>query len=125
MSTKNIIIVEDDILICEDIKRVVQNQGYKVLEVFHSGENAIKALDRIQPDLILMDIVLSGRLNGIETTGKINEKSDVPVVFLTAYSDQITTDRMATVKHFGRVLKPFRDEELIRAIEKVFGEDDN
>lgn len=114
-----IMIVEDDILICEDLKRVLSIHNYQTSAIFHTGEDAIEQVVKINPDLIIMDIVLSGHLNGIDTAKKIHKKMDCPIIFLTAYSDAITKKRVASVKYSAYILKPFRDTELITAIDKT------
>lgn len=115
----HIMIVEDDILICEDLKRVLNQHNFVPIAVTHTGEDAIPKVDKMKPDLILMDIVLGGHLNGIETSRKIQKKYNGPIIFLTAYSDTITKNRVKNIKHSAYILKPFKDSELITAIKEA------
>ena len=107
-----ILVVEDDMIICEDIRISLQTIGYKLAGIFESGEETLEQIKLLKPDLVLMDIVLRGRMNGIETARKIRDQYDIPVVFLTAYADKITLERAKKTKPYGYIFKPFDDLEL-------------
>lgn len=120
MSKKvGILVVEDDMIICEDLKASLLAIGYELVGIFDSGEKALEQIETLKPNLILMDIVLRGRLNGIETAEKIRSRYDIPVVFLTAYADKITFERAKRTKPYGYIFKPFDDSELAVVIEKA------
>jgi len=99
MPEKRILVVEDERLIAEDIRRSLQNLGYSVTSVENSGENAIKKAQENKPDLVLMDIVLKGKMDGIEAAEQIHSLLDIPIVFLTSYSDEKILER-AKVNYF-------------------------
>ena len=107
-----IMVVEDDIIISEDIQRSVDSLGYEVVGAFTTGEEALNSIAQNQPDIVLMDIVLRGQLNGIDTAKILFEKHNIPVVFLTAYSDPITLERANAAHHYGYICKPFNRTEL-------------
>lgn len=86
--------------------------GYEALEVLSTGKQAIEFVEREQPDLILMDIQIQGDIDGVETAGRIRERLDVPIVYLTAFSDEATLQRAKATEAFAYVLKPFKDREL-------------
>jgi len=91
--------------------------GYDVPAIAFSGEEALKKVEEIQPDLILMDIVLKGEMDGIEAAQQIRERFGIPVVYLTAYADSIILKRAKITEPFGYLLKPFEDRELHSTIE--------
>jgi len=112
-----VLVVEDDLLIGADIKRSIQLLGYAVIGVVSTGEQVLEMMETVEPDVIVMDIVLKGRLNGIDTAMRIHKRRPVPIIFLTAYGDEITRQKVLQVKPCGYIIKPFHLDELRRAIE--------
>ncbi len=117
MKQANILVVEDERVVAEDINRSLLNIGYQVTSVVSSGEEALDQVKSKQPDLVLMDIVLRGALNGIETAEQIRSLFNIPVVYLTAYADEDTLSKAKLTEPFGYILKPFNDRELHSTIE--------
>ncbi|HDK16724.1 MAG TPA: PAS domain S-box protein, partial [Nitrospirae bacterium] len=117
MAKKQIMIVEDESIVAEDIKMSLQGMGYKVPAVVSRGEEAIKKATKFRPDLVLMDIVLQGEMNGIDVAGQIRAKLNIPVIYLTAYADDDTLSRAKVTEPFGYLIKPFEDRELYSVIE--------
>ncbi len=120
-----ILVVEDERITAEDIKRSLEKVGYNVPAIVSTGEDAVKYSERYKPDLVLMDIVLEGKIDGIEAAETIKTKFDIPVIYLTAYSDKSTVER-AKMTHpsafilkepFGFLHKPFEENELYTAID--------
>ena len=111
MTEKQLLIVEDEIIVAEDIRRSAQHMGYAVLSIASSGEEAIKKAQELNPDLVLMDIMLNGEMNGIEAAEQIRS-FNIPVIYLTAYSDERTFERAKITEPFGYVIKPFKEREL-------------
>ncbi len=107
-----ILVVEDEIIVADDIKRSLQNLGYYVPSVVSEGEAAIKKAEENNPDLVLMDIMLKGKMDGIETAGQIRARFNIPVVYLTAYSDKKILERAKITEPFGYIIKPFKEREL-------------
>ncbi|MEJ2183997.1 MAG: response regulator, partial [Nitrospirota bacterium] len=114
---KSILIVEDEGIIAKDIAQSVESLGYRVCGFAVSGKAAFEEALRRRPDLVLMDIVLQGGMNGIEAARDIRAVLDVPVVYLTSYSDQETLDQAMDTGPLGYVIKPFRVRELNLALE--------
>ena len=112
MSDIKILIVEDELLIAENLAMKLKKFGYTVADIVSSGKAALKYIDSEIPDLILMDISIKGKIDGIETAAKIREIEEVPIVFLTAYADDETLERAAKIGCYGYILKPFKDREL-------------
>ena len=112
MENANIVIVEDEYIVALDIKMHLQRFGYRVPALFASGEDLLERIEAVDPDLVLMDIKLQGRLDGLETAKIVWEKHGVPVVMLTAFSDEASLERAKTVFPFGYVIKPFEEREL-------------
>ncbi len=117
MESANILIVEDEPIVARDIQLSLQRLGYQVPATATSGEEAIGKAGLIHPDLILMDIVLKGTMDGIETALHIQQKQDVPVVYLTAYADSHTLERAKVSSPAGYMLKPYQTNELRTTIE--------
>ncbi len=112
-----ILIVEDERIVAEDIQSSLQNIGYSISGVVSSGKEALKRIKEDKPDLVLMDIILKGRMNGIEAANTIRFQYDVPVVYLTAHADMNTLEKAKVTEPFGYILKPFNDGELQSTIE--------
>ena len=117
MASFKILVVEDESIVAMDIKHRLENMGYIVPAITSSGEEAVEKASETNPDLILMDIVLKGEIDGIEAAQQIKENLDIPIVYLTAYSDERTLKRAKITGPFGYIIKPFEDRELHSAIE--------
>jgi len=113
-------IVEDELLIAEKIKRLLMSMDYEVCEPVSSYEEALAMIETEKPDLLLLDINLNSKKDGIDLAGKVNELYQLPFIFLTANSDGLTVERAKNVKPNAYLVKPFKKEELIIAIEIAF-----
>jgi diguanylate cyclase (GGDEF)-like protein/PAS domain S-box-containing protein len=112
-----ILIVEDEAIVAEDIKDILEELGYIVPGIFDSGELAIDKTAEIKPSLVLMDIRLKGKLDGVQAAQQIWNRFKIPVVYLTANSDKSTLERVKLTAPFGYINKPFREKELHTAVE--------
>lgn len=112
-----ILIVEDEVIVALDIKGRLKALDYTVIGIVSSGTAAIETALQQSPDLILMDIMLEGDLDGIDTAGTINENRSIPVIYITAYADDETLKRAKITGPFGYIIKPFEDRELSLTIE--------
>ncbi|MGB6031778.1 MAG: PAS domain S-box protein, partial [Bacteroidota bacterium] len=117
MSKISILVVEDELIVARDIRARLLRQGYAVPSVVASGEEAVRETAVHQPDLILMDVMLKGEMDGIEAAERIRSQSDVPIVYLTAFADERTLQRAKITEPFGYLLKPFEERELHITIE--------
>jgi DNA-binding NarL/FixJ family response regulator len=111
-----VLVVEDEVLIAEEIRERLSRVGAVVVATADTGERAVEAARAHRPEVVLMDIRLKGRLDGVGAAEAIRALDDTPVVFLTAHSDRETLSRAAHVAPAGYVLKPFRELDLVRAI---------
>ncbi|MEP0871010.1 ATP-binding protein [Trichocoleus desertorum AS-A10] len=116
MSTK-ILVVEDEKIIAFDIQKSLESSGYSVPAIVSSGEQVIEKIPEVEPDLVLMDIILKGELDGVKTAEIVRDRFDIPVVYLTAHADETTLKRAKISDPFGYILKPFEDRELVTTIE--------
>jgi len=116
-SMRKILVVEDENIVALDIRNRLKSLGYEVPAIAHTGEQAIAKAEEFMPDLVLMDIMLKGKRDGIETSNHIREKFDIPVIYLTAYADQSTFERAKITEPYGYILKPFEERELYTSIE--------
>jgi CheY-like chemotaxis protein len=117
MSNPTILIVEDEAIISKDIANRLRRLGYAVVGATDTGEKAIEIARRLRPSLVLMDIRLAGAMDGVIAADTIRKECQLPVVFMTAYSDKATIQRAGQVQAFGYIMKPFDDRELHVQIE--------
>jgi len=117
MNNERILIVEDEKIIALDLQRRLERFGFSVVGMAASGSEAIDLAKDREPDIILMDIRLEGEMDGIEASKRIRAKYAIPVIFLTAYTDEKTLDRAKEVEPFGYILKPFKERELYTTID--------
>ena len=108
----NILIVEDELLIAKNLSHKLENLGYQIVGIVSSGADAIQRAGELEPDLILMDIVIKGDIDGIEAAVIINQKFDIPIIYTTAYADDETLQRAENTGCYGYLLKPFKQREL-------------
>jgi CheY-like chemotaxis protein len=120
MNDQLILIVEDDSLIALHLQELLQNAGYDVPDPVASGEEAIEYVRTSPlPDLILMDITLDGKLNGIETARQIEKISDIPVIFLSAHSDMELLASEGKSAPTAFIAKPFIGVDILQKVEKM------
>ena len=120
ITVESILIVEDDGLIALYLTELMENTGYLIVGTVSTGEMVLRLLeDYLKPDLILMDIGLAGSLDGIETARRVRQKFSVPVIFVTAYTSEITLERIQEIAPEGYIGKPFLDNEIHALIRKV------
>jgi len=127
MGLANILVVENERITANDIKKSLEKAGYYVPAIVSTGEDAIKFSEKYKPDLVLMDIKLKGKMDGIEAAETIGSKFGIPVIYLTSYSDDNTVERVKTThpsafilkEPFGFLHKPFEENELCTAIEII------
>ena len=112
-----ILIVEDENIIAKDIRRTILKLGYQVTRIVGNGRDAIQSTEEDLPDLILMDIILKGDLTGIDASEEIRKMYNIPIVYLTALTDDETMHKAKVTEPFGFLLKPFDQRELHTAIE--------
>lgn len=117
ITSASILLVEDEPVIALDIRRRLQQLGYPRPVLATSGEEAVALVPDLRPDLILMDIFLGGRLDGIDTAAMVRSQLSVPVIYLTAHADPHTLERAKITEPFGYIIKPFEDRELHTCIE--------
>ena len=116
-SKADLLIVENEILIAADIKFILETLGYTICGLAKTGSAALELADIHRPDLVLMDIVLEGEMDGIETAEILRDRWGIPVVFLTAYADTASLERAKLVYPFGYLVKPVQSRDLMVALE--------
>jgi PAS domain S-box-containing protein len=110
-------IVEDEFIVALDIRSFLERSGYAVVGVYSSGEDLLSQFEATRPDLVLMDIKIRGKLDGVETASIVHERYYTPVVLLTAFADDETIARAKITQPYGYIIKPFEERELKTAIE--------
>ncbi len=121
MPKTSILVVEDEGIVAMNTKLALISMGFEVLPIAISGTSALKIAVRLKPDLILMDIRLRGKMDGIETTIKLRESMDIPVIYVTAHTDDLTVERANNTNPNGLLQKPVDDKTLKKAINKALG----
>ena len=116
MKPASVLIVEDEMVTALDLQAKLVNIGFTVPSIVNSGEEAVDMAAELRPDVVLMDIVLQGEVDGIQAAKKISSL-DIPVVFLTAYSDEKTLQRAKSTSPYGYIIKPYPDKDLELALE--------
>jgi EAL domain-containing protein (putative c-di-GMP-specific phosphodiesterase class I)/AmiR/NasT family two-component response regulator len=112
MKPIEILIVEDELLIARNLARKLKKLGYSIIDIVSSGEAALRVAAEKSPQLVLMDIVIKGDIDGVEAAAKIYKTYGIPVVYLTAYADDATLQRAEQTGSYGYILKPFKEREL-------------
>lgn len=113
----NILVVEDESIVAKDIQVCLKRLGYDVVGVVSSGEDAVEKARELDPDLVMMDIMLKGEMSGIDAANEIRRRKDIPVIFLTAYTDRDTVDKAKESEPYGYIIKPFKEIDIQTAIE--------
>jgi len=116
MSGEKILVVEDENIVALGIKKMLKGMGFRVPSIAASGEEAIQKAEITFPDLVLMDIMLKGKIDGIKAAETIYGAMDIPVVYLTAYSDDKILERSKKTKPYGYLTKPFEEKTLQNTI---------
>jgi AmiR/NasT family two-component response regulator len=112
MANERIMIVEDESIVAMGIKHKLEDLGYKIVGIEATGEGAVDTALKAEPDLILMDIVLKGDMDGIEAAQMIHVHLDTPIIYITAYSDEEVLRRARITEPYGYILKPFKKSEV-------------
>ena len=119
MKKAGILVVEDEQVIAMSISKSLERLGYSVVDVVNAGDVAVsRALD-LSPDLILMDIMLEGSMDGIETARTLRARTDIPVIYLTAYADTATVERARETMPYSFLNKPINERDLFSNIESA------
>jgi signal transduction histidine kinase len=108
MNDNKILIVEDELIAAESLSMDLKKLGYQVVAIVTSGEKAIKKVFETEPDLILMDIMLRGEMDGITTAENIRKSLNIPIIYLTAYADFKTIERAKSTQAYGYLVKPYK-----------------
>jgi len=120
MGKINVLVVEDESIVSKDIQYSLKKLGYNVVGVAATGQKAIELCGEKLPDIILMDIMLKGDINGIEASTRIKEAYNIPVIFLTAYADENTLSKAKVTEPYAYIIKPFKEIDLHTSIEMAF-----
>jgi AmiR/NasT family two-component response regulator len=119
MPDARVMIVEDEVIIAKDLEDNLADLGYEVVGVFISGDEAIKQFHKVKPDVVLMDILLKGTVDGFEAAEQIMEEYNTPIIFITGNSDEDTIEKMRQFENCEYLLKPIEKNELFSLINKV------
>jgi CheY-like chemotaxis protein len=114
-----ILVVEDEAIIAMDIQSILTRIGFSLPEVVHSGEESIQKVAAGRPHLVLMDIKLKGKLDGIQAAHEIFYQYKVPVIYITAFGDERTLERADGTARYGFITKPFEEADLQSTVQNA------
>jgi CheY-like chemotaxis protein len=117
MNRAKILIVEDDREVAKSLEMRLKKLGFSVVGREDTAETAIKKAGELRPDIVLMDIELRGKMDGVQAADIIRKNYHIPVIYLTAICDTKTLERVGATAPYGYILKPFKDDELRTSIE--------
>ena len=117
MDMVKILIVEDERLIAKVLAKNLKQIGYNVVAIIDSGELALEKIPQLKPDLVLMDIIIKGEIDGVEAASQIYKKYNIPIIFVTAYTDENVLAMGKEIGCYGYVVKPCKKQELNTAID--------
>lgn len=117
MVKKKILLVEDEYIIYFSLRNILQRRGYAVCDIITTGEEAIISAEKEKPDIIIMDINLNGKMNGIEAGIKIKTCFDIPIIFMTGYSESELREKAKEAEPIGYFIKPVDIKALLSTIE--------
>src|SRR5512145_230298 len=117
MSGESILVVEDDGIVALRIRDLLEKSNYRVAGTAAYGEDAVSMAEKDPPDLVCMDIELMGKIDGIEAARRIHEHADIPIIYLTGYSDSVRLARAKETSPYCYLVKPYNEQELLAAIE--------
>ena len=120
MDQKRILIVEDELIIAADIERILKKQDWEVIAVSSCAKEALNQIDRLTPDMVLIDINLSGQKEGIDVGRYLLEKDTIPFVYITSSVDKITLEEAKQTRPMGYIVKPFRPNDIVTTMEIAF-----
>ncbi len=120
MTALRVLIVEDEVIIASDLAYTLNSMGYSVTGAVRSGEAALESVAKNPPDLVMMDINIDGKLDGIETADEIHKTRDIPVIYLTAYADKLLLERAKITGPYGYLIKPYDERELQSVVEMAW-----
>ena len=117
MENKKVLVVEDELIIAADLERVIRKKGWQPAGICASAHEAVRAIEDDTPDLVLIDINLDGAKEGINVAKYLLKKDTIPYIYITSLSDQLTIDQVKITRPMGFIIKPFKDESVISAME--------
>lgn len=117
---RKIFIIEDEIDLAENLEEILTNSGYEIIGREEEGEKGYSSILESKPELILMDVMLKGEIDGIELARQIRVKSAIPIIFITAHSEQVYLERISELNYDSYLLKPFTKEVLLTTISLTF-----
>lgn len=117
MAQTSVLVVEDENIVSKDIQHSLKKLGYKVVGAAATGERAVELALETTPDIVLMDIMLKGEMNGIQAAEQIRRSSNTPVIYLTAYADESTLSKAKITQPYGYIIKPFKEIDIHTSIE--------
>lgn len=117
MEKFKVLIVEDELIIAEDIKDILEQASYEVIGIAASGKEALQLLIAGRPDILLVDISIKGEMDGIQVANTIREQFQLPFIYITSYTNKSILERAKLTKPYGYIVKPYKEQDVLIAIE--------
>ncbi|WP_298115569.1 DNA-binding response regulator [Flavobacterium sp.] len=117
MEKKNIIIIEDEFIIAQEIKHILDDVGdYNVFANINTYEKAIEAIENLNPHLVLIDIKIKSIKSGIDVGTYLQNKDEIPFIYITSFSDSLTLEKVKSTRPYGFIIKPFKDRDIVSTV---------
>jgi len=117
MEKYKVLIVEDELIIAEDIKDILEHASYEVIGMAASGKEAIQLVSEVMPDILLIDISIKGNMDGIQLANTIREQFNLPFIYITSYTNKSILERAKLTKPYGYIVKPYKEQDVLIAVE--------
>src|SRR3954464_1158463 len=116
MEKYKVLIVEDELIIAEDIKDILEHASYEVIGMAASGKEAIQLVSEVMPDILLIDISIKGNMDGIQLANTIREQFNLPFIYITSYTNKSILERAKLTKPYGYIVKPYKEQDVLIAV---------
>jgi len=117
MEKYKVLIIEDELIIAEDIKDILEHASYEVIGMAASGKEAIELLSEVMPDILLVDVSIKGNMDGIQLANVIREQYNLPFIYITSYTNKSVLERAKLTKPYGYIVKPYKEQDVLIAVE--------
>lgn len=117
MEKFKVLIIEDELIIAEDLKEILENAFYEVVAIAASSEETLRVLQTVVPDIALIDVSIKGSVDGIQLANMIHERFDFPFIYITSYTTKSVIERAKLTKPYGYIVKPYKEHDVLISVE--------
>lgn len=117
MEKYKVLIVEDELIIAEDLKEILENASYNVIAMAASAAETLQLLQTVKPDIALIDVSIKGAVDGIQLANMLHERFDFPFIYITSYTTKSVIERAKLTKPYGYIVKPYKEHDVLISVE--------